>query len=88
MATEPQSSSQAPVKTSLRISTQYMSVRGMCTYPKTWVVGREKKLASKQKLNQLYSNAHACKSPWSRPKYSRHNCCIALVLTLPKLYLA
>ena len=53
MATEPQSSSQAPVKTSLRISNQYMSVCGMYTYPKTWVVGREKKLASKQKLYHL-----------------------------------
>ena len=85
MATEPQSTSQAPVNTSLRET----SVWSIDTYPKIWEGGREGKEASKRKGNSSQSTWQCpCKPPWNPPKYPRQHRCIGLVLTLPKLYLA
>ena len=54
MATEPQSTSQAPVNTSLRET----SVWSIDTYPKIWEGGREKKQASK-KATQAKAHGNA-----------------------------
>lgn len=85
MATEPQSTSQAPVNTSLRET----SVWSIDTYPKIWEGGRVKKQAS-EKATQAKAQVMAMplQTSLEPPKYPRQHRCIGLVLTLPKLYLA
>ena len=82
MATEPQSTSQAPVNTSLRET----SVWSIDT-PK---YGREGGKRSKQAKRQLKPKhmAMPLQTSLEAPKYPRQHLCIGLVLTLPKLYLA
>ena len=83
MATEPQSTSQAPFNTSLRET----SVWSIDTYPKIWEGGRVKKQAS-EKATQAKAHGNALQTSLEPPKYPRQHRCIGLVLTLPKLYLA
>ena len=63
MATEPLSTSQAPVNTSLRET----SVCSIDTYPKIWEGGRVKKQAS-EKATQAKAHGNApAKPPWNPP---------------------
>ena len=78
MATEAQSTSTAPVNTSLR------PVSGMYTYPKTWDGGREKQVRKQQGDSSQSTWQCLCKPPLSPPRYHRRNHRIGFVLTLPK----
>ena len=77
MATAPQSTSQAPVNTSLRETSVWSNILS----PK---YGREATQA------KAHGNAPANLpgTPPPPPKYPRQHCCIGLVLSLLKLYLA
>ena len=66
MATEPQSTSQAPVNTSLRET----SVWSIDTYPKIWEGGREKKQAS-EKATQAKAHGNAPANHPGTPQVSQ-----------------
>ena len=86
MATEPQSTSQAPVNTSLRETSVYVEYR----YLPQNMGGREGGKRSKQAKRQLKPKhmAMPLQTSLEPPQYPRQHRCIGLVLTLPKLYLA